>query len=290
MATFHSAEVVKTEEGRQYHIGLTSQEVAPNILLCGDPARAERVSQLFDSVSHRVANREYLTFTGKYQGLPLSVMATGIGCDNTEIAMIELLQITENPVLIRIGSSGALAPEIELGELVISTGAVRLENTSLSYVMEGYPAVAHYEVLMALIQASEELNKQYHVGLTATASGFYGAQGRTVPGFPPPREPKLLEHLEQVGVKNLEMETSTLFTLAQLKKGTRAGCVCAIYANRHKNKFIDTETKSLAEMSCIQAGLKAMTILAQLDAQKKNKAFWHPGLGAESKNKASKKK
>ncbi|MEK7483507.1 MAG: nucleoside phosphorylase, partial [Planctomycetota bacterium] len=233
MTTFHSAEVVKTEEGRQYHIGLTAQEIASSILLCGDPARAERVSQLFDSVSHRMANREYLTFTGKYQGLPISVMATGIGCDNTEIAMVELSQITENPVLIRIGSSGALAPEIELGDLVISTGAVRLENTSLSYVMEGYPAIAHYEVLMALIQASEELGGRYHVGLTATASGFYGAQARTVPGFPPPREPKLLEHLEQVGVKNLEMETSTLFTLAQLKKGMRAGCVCAIYANRH---------------------------------------------------------
>lgn len=275
--TYHSAEVVKTEEGRQYHIGLAPGEVAQNILLCGDPARAERVSKLFDTVTHRITSREYLTFTGTYKKLPISVMATGMGCDNTEIAVIELAQIVENPVLLRIGSSGGLAPEIEIGDLMVSTGAVRLENTSLYYVMEGYPAVAHYEVLMALIQSAGELKKTFHVGLTATAPGFYAAQARHVPGFPAPREPDLLEKLERVGVKNLEMETSTLFTLAQLKKGIRAGCVCAIYANRHKNRFIDTETKSRAEMDCIEVGLRALILLSEMDQQKQKGAFWHPG-------------
>jgi uridine phosphorylase len=290
---FHSAEIVKTQEGRQYHIGLAPKEVAPRVLLCGDPARAKRVAALFDQVTHEISNREYLTFTGTYQNLPLSVMATGMGCDNTEIAVIELAQILDDFVLLRIGSSGALQKNINLADLVVSTGGVRLENTSTSYVMEGFPALSHYEVLLALIQAVDTLHYPFHVGLTATAPGFYGGQARHVPGFPP-RYPDLLEQLEKVGVQNMEMETSTLFTLAQLRPGIRAGAVCAIYASRHQNQFIDTETKSEAENRCIQTGLKALTLLAEMDQQKGKQSWWHPSvsstLSPQAPQRKSKKK
>jgi uridine phosphorylase len=260
MARFHSAEIVKSETGMQYHIGLKPGEVAPYVLLCGDPARAKRVSKMFDSVRVERANREYLTFTGKYNGIPLSIMATGMGPDNTEIAVIELSQVVKSPTLIRIGSCGALKKGIGLGDLVISSAAVRLENTTSFFVCDGYPAVAHHEVIVALQKSAKKQELPSHIGITATAPGFYGAQARKVPGFMP-RFPDLPKQLESMNVSNFEMETSALFVLATLG-GFRAGSVCAVYANRHKNVFIDTRTKEMAELRCIKCGLGAVEILA----------------------------
>ncbi|MBI4211030.1 MAG: nucleoside phosphorylase [Deltaproteobacteria bacterium] len=275
--TFQSAEIVATKEGRQYHIGLAPGEVAPYILLCGDPARVERVAKYFDDASEPITSREYVTVTGKYQGIPMTVMATGMGPDNTEIAFVELSQIVKNPTLIRIGSSGALRKGIELADLVVSTGAVRLENTSTNYVVEGYPAVAHHECVLALMQAAQNKRFPYHVGLTATAPGFYAAQGRTVPGFAP-RDPEIPAKLDAMNVANLEMECSCLFTLGAFR-GIRTGAVCAIYANRHANTFIDTDTKNIAEKRCIETGLEAVTILAKMDRMKKKAPYWLPEMG-----------
>lgn len=271
-----TAEVVKTASGRQYHIGVAPKEVAPYILLCGDPARAEKVAKYFSQVDFHLANREYVTFTGIYQGIPVSIMGTGIGPDNTEIAVIELLQCCPNATLIRIGSSGSLQPNIHLGDLAVSTGSVRLENTSTYFVPEGYPAAAHYEVVMALIQACKSLQTPFHVGITATAPGFYGAQGRKVPGFMP-RYPNLVEQLASIGVMNFEMETSALFTLASLGK-VRSGAVCAIYADRSQNAFVDPQQKDDAEQRCIHAGLKAIEVLYQLDKTRETKqdSLWLP--------------
>ena len=274
---FKSAEMVSTKEGRQYHIGLAPGEAAPNILLCGDPARARRVAAYFEEKGPEIANREYVTITGKYRNLPMTVMATGMGPDNTEMAIVELSQIVKQPTFIRIGSSGALKKGIELADLVITTGAVRLENTSTQFVTEGYPAVAHHEVVLALLEAAQKKALPYHVGLTATAPGFYGAQARNVPRFPP-RYPHLLEQLDQMNVSNLEMETSCLLTLATLAE-FRAGAVCAIYANRHKNEFIDDKTKDLAEKRCLETGLGAFEILSKIDKAKKDKKYWLPSMG-----------
>ncbi len=278
--TFHSAEVVRSHEGMQYHIGLKPDDVARNVLLCGDPARARRVAKLFEKVRCERANREYVTLTGTYHGLPVSVMATGMGPDNTEIAVIELLQLVKDPVFVRIGSCGGIAMGIKLGDLVISEGAVRLENTSLYFVSEGYPAVANFEVILALLESAEALGVTHHLGLTATAPGFYGAQGRKVPGLPQPRFPKLTAELERMNVTNMEMETSALLTLASVA-GVRAGAVCAVYAERRHNKFIDGELKDKAELNCIKCGLGALETLSRMDAAKsKARArWWRPSLG-----------
>lgn len=275
--TFESAEIVKTDEGKQYHVGTKPGDVAPFILLCGEPQRAARVAKHFSEISVQRENREYVTITGIYDGAPLTVTATGIGADNTEIAVVELTQCVDNPTFIRIGSSGALKPEIELGELVISSGAAKLESTSGYFVREGFPALAHHEVVLALLEAAHRLKKKHHLGITATACGFYGAQGRKVPGFPP-RYPNLPAELEQMGASNYEMEASLLFTLAQLR-GVRAGAVCAIYANRHANRFIDTDTKARAEADCIETGLEAVKILRTMDAARGAERYWKPSHG-----------
>lgn len=259
--TFRSAEAVETKEKQQYHIGLKPGDVAPFILMCGDPGRVERASKYLTKIKGPFKNREYVTITGLYEGVPVSVMATGMGPDNTEMAVVELAQIIKEATLIRIGSCGALQDNMKIGELAISTGAVRLENTTSFYVMEGYPAIAHHEVLLALIQAAKNSKFAHHIGLTATAPGFYAAQARKVEGFPL-RDPDLAKKLSQARVINFEMEASALFILAHLA-GFRAGAVCAVYADRNKNKFIDKETMLKAEASCIETGLKAVKILAQ---------------------------
>lgn len=274
--TFKSAEVVSTAEGRQYHIGLAPGEVASNILMCGDPARAHRIAEYFDEVSSPISHREYVTITGKYRGIPISVMATGMGPDNTEIAVIELSQIVENPTFLRVGTSASLQNEIHMMDLVISTGAVRLENTSTAFVVEGYPAVAHHEVVLALMEAASGSQSKYHVGLTGTCSGFYGKQGRRVPAFPP-RDPDTPAKLGKMNVANLEMESSCLFTLSSLA-GFRAGTVCAIIAERNKNAFISSDDLKKVEGRCIEVGLSAFEILSKMDKAKGGSKHWIPSM------------
>jgi len=155
---------------------------------------------------------------------------------------------------------------------------VRLETASLGYVEPGFPAFAHAEAQIALVRAAAERGVRYHVGVTATAAGFYGAQGRTVPGFSP-RDAELLERLTRQGVKNLEMETSCLLTLAALQ-GLRAGAVCAAFASRSQNVFIDEQAKAKAEEDVIEVGLGALHYLASMRQERKGLPHWHAGLSA----------
>ena len=241
---------------RQYHIDCGPGDVAPRILLCGDPDRAEKVASHFSAIRRERRNREFVTITGTFKGRPLSVMGTGIGPDNTEIAVVELAQIVKDPVLVRIGSCGAIRRGMRLGEIVITTGAVRLENTSTYFVPEGYPAVAHHEVVAALVETARALGLRHHVGLTASAPGFYGAQSRSAPGFEP-RYPDLPAQLARLNVLNFEMEASALLTLAAMR-GFRAGVACAVYAQRALGTFAGGPLRKRAEADVIRLGLAAI--------------------------------
>ena len=271
-----SSEHIQDVSGHQYHIGLAPGEVAEFVMLVGDPARARMAAEMMDVVELERRRREFVTYTGRYQGLPLSVMAIGMGSGNAEIAVLELCQCIQNPTMIRCGTSGGLTKELNLGDLVISKACYRLEETSLQYVGEGYPAVADLEVTLCLIEAADRLGLPHQVGITATAAGFYGAQGRELAGFPP-RHPEILNDLACQGVKNMEMETSCLLTLASLR-GFRAGAVCTVLANRQDRLFISTEDKEIAERNCIRVGLQAFQNLARLDRERDHKHYWHPGL------------
>jgi uridine phosphorylase len=160
---------------------------------------------------------------------------------------------------------------------VISQGALRLENTTRFYVEDNYPAVADPQVVLALAAAADAGGYAYHVGLTATAPSFYGAQGRHIPGFPP-AFPDIVERLARQGIKNLEMETSCLLTLATLR-GFMAGAVCAVYATRGDNVFITHAQKQAAELACVTTGLQALHLLRAMEEARGARPVWHPGLG-----------
>ncbi len=263
---------------RQYHIGLGPGDLADYILLPGDPERVARFATRFDSIERQHRHREFASLTGTYRGLRMSVVSTGIGTDNVEIAVAEVLAITERPTFIRVGSCGSLQPEIELGDLVITTGAVRLESTTSFFVHDGYPAVAHYEAVAALVEAAARLGYSAHIGITATAPGFFGAQGRPIPQLPI-RYPDLAEEMARQRVVNFEMEASAVLVLSTLA-GCRAGVVCAVYAQRTTGAFVEGEAKDRAEASCVETGLESLLILAEMDRQKREAATdrWRPSL------------
>jgi len=263
---------------RQYHIGLGPGELAEYILLPGDPDRTARIATRLDSIELERRNREFATVTGSYRGQRVSVVSTGIGTDNVEIVVAEILAITERPTFVRVGSCGALQPEIGLGELIITTGAVRLEATTSFFVHDGYPAVADYEAVAALVEAAARLGHRAHVGITATAPGFFGAQGRPIPQLPI-RYPDLAEEMARQRVLNFEMEASALLVLAGLA-GSRAGVVCAVYAQRSTGDFVAGEAKEQAEVACVETGLEGLLILAEMDRQRQDAAAdrWRPSL------------
>jgi len=263
---------------RQYHIGLGPGELAEYILLPGDPDRTARIASRFDEVELEHRHREFASATGRYRGLRVSVVSTGIGTDNVEIAVAEILAITQRPTFVRVGSCGGLQPEMNLGDLVITSGAIRLESTTSFFVHDGFPAVADYEAVAALVEASERLGHRYHVGLTAAAPGVFGAQGRPIPQLPI-RYPDLAEEMARQRVLNFEMEASALLVLASLAR-CRAGVVCAVYADRTTGEFVTGEAKDTAEAACVETGLEGLLVLAEMDRQKKEAGTdrWRPSL------------
>jgi uridine phosphorylase len=261
---------------RQYHIDLAPGEVADYILLPGDPDRTERIASLLDQIEVQRRHREFHSVTGSHRGLRLSVVSTGIGADNVEIVMAEILAITRRPTFVRIGSCGALREDIAIGDLVITTGAIRLEATTSYYVEDGYPAVADYAAVAALLEAAARTGQRAHPGLTATAPGFYGAQGRPIPHLPL-RFPDLAARMAAQGVVNFEMEASAVLALAALA-GCRAGVVCTVFAQRTSGAFASAEQRRLAEAGLVDTGLEALHVLAEMDEQRSRagELHWRP--------------
>jgi uridine phosphorylase len=168
---------------------------------------------------------------------------------------------------IRVGSTGAIQKDINCGDVIICSSAVRLDCTSNCYIMPEYPAVASYEVLLALIEAAETLDiRNYHVGITATTADFYAGQSRKTPAACSSCTENLLPTLQKAGVLNFEMETATLYVLASLF-GLRAASVCAVYGNRLTGEFMTGG----GEENAIKIANEAVKILSEWDAIKRRK-------------------
>lgn len=272
---FISAGIPQTEEGLQYHIYCKPGDVAPYVLLPGDPDRVERISKYWDERRVVAKHREFVTHTGRYKGAPISATSTGIGSPSTAIAVEELLRIGAH-TFIRVGTTGAIQPDINVGDLIISVAAVRLEGTSKQYVMVEYPATAHYEVVLALIEAAESLNVKYHVGITASTDSFYTGQGRLgYRGYFQSWMEHIIPDLQKARVLNFEMEAATIFTLANIY-GVRAGAVCAVLANRITNEF----KPDVGVENAIKVANEAVRILYEWDTikERKGKRYLYPSI------------
>ena len=265
------------QEGVQYHLEVTEGDVAPSVLLPGDPERVEKITETWDDHSVVAEHREYRTATGTHEGTPISVTSTGIGSPSAAIAVEELARVGAD-TLVRVGSCGAIQPETDVGDLIITTGAVRQEGTSTEYVREDYPAVADHAVVAALAAAAEELGYDYHLGLTASTDSFYAGQSREgFEGFLARDAEADIEELKRAGVLNFEMEASAILTLAGIY-GLRAGAVCTVYADRTSGEFQVT-----GESRAAKTASKAVSILADMDEQveESGASAWHALLGLD---------
>ncbi len=258
----------------QYHLEVGPADVADTVLLPGNPERLETIVADWDNHDVVAHHREYRTATGSYEGTPISVTSTGIGSPSAAIAVEELARVgTET--FIRVGSCGAIQPEMAVGDLVITTGAVRQEGTSEEYVREEYPATADYEVVSALVAAAERLGYDYHTGVTMSADSFYAGQGRPgFDGFEAAGSTDLVDQLAEANVKNIEMEASAILTLANIY-GLRAGAVCTVYANRETGEF-----RTEGESRAAETATLATHLLAKMDTVKREAGVdrWHAGL------------
>lgn len=249
------------ENGRHYHIDCGRGDIAPYILTCGDPARARRIAGFFEKIEVRHSNREFVTVTGSYKGVPVSAMATGIGTDNSAIAIVEASQCVDSPTFIRVGSCGAIQDFISVGDLVITETALRDEKTTEFYANPDFEARADADVLDALIVAAKELRVAFHVGTTCTTSDFYAGQGRKPTGFPA-RDPEKIERMRKQGVLNFEMEMSAYLTLAGVSTyNIKAGGVCAVYDNMVTRSLATRPAMRSSELNCIKTGLRAVELL-----------------------------
>ncbi len=259
----------------QYHLEVSEGDVADAVLLPGDPDRVDVVADCWDEAEEVARHREYRTLTGSYDGTPVSVTSTGIGSPSAAIAVEELARVGADTFL-RVGSCGALPPEAEPGDLVITTGAVRQEGTSHEYVREDYPATADDRVVSALVAAAERLGHDYHVGLTASTDSFYAGQGRPgFGGYEAPGSDEMLDALRAANVLNFEMEAAAILTLANVY-GLRAGAVCTVYANRATGAF-----RTVGEARAAETASLAVSLLAAMDRQAEAAGAdrWHAGLG-----------
>jgi Uridine phosphorylase len=262
---------------RQYHLEVTSEDVADSVLLPGNPDRIGTITDLWDDATTVATHREYRTATGNYNETPISATSTGIGGPSAAIALEELARVGSE-TFIRVGSCGAIQPEIDVGDLVITSGAVRQEGTSEEYVNPTYPATADHEVVSALIAAAERLGYDYHVGVTMSADSFYAGQGRPgFDGYEAPGSDDLVDSLRNANVKNIEMEAATILTLASIY-GLRAGAVCAVYANRQTGEFRTEGDSRAAETASL-----AVALLAEMDRRKREVGVsqWHAGLSLD---------
>jgi uridine phosphorylase len=287
------SELILSDDGSIYHLHLKPGDVAEKILLVGDPDRVERVGKHLDQIDFRCHKREFYTLTGWMQGQKISVISTGIGTDNVDIVIHELDALfnidfgsrkpktqTTALKLLRLGTCGGMQKNIPVGSLIASAWAIGGDGLMQYYDQplseegqlfaralmafrrhEGLENLAWYfaQADPALVNLLEKQFPQIHCGITYTAGGFYGPQGRSL-GRLPVRHPDLPQRLARFQhggfpVLNMEMEASAVLGLGTAL-GHQAGCLCVILANRQAGEF--AADPAVEEQKLIKGGLEVM--------------------------------
>jgi uridine phosphorylase len=203
--------------GKQPHLLVEDGDLTDIALVPGDPGRVDRIAGHCSDVEIVAENREYKVINASYEGRPLTICSTGIGAPSAGIAVEELDRVGVETV-IRVGTCGALQRGIDIGDMIVATGAAKDEGTTKRYENETLPAVPHHEVLSELVSVSEARDETVHVGPIATDDAFYAETEEYV------------ENWERAGMLAVEMEAAALFTLAR-RKGMRAGAICTVDGN-----------------------------------------------------------
>lgn len=220
--------------GIQYHVGLKPGDVGRYVILPGDPKRCAKIAQYFENPCLAADSREFVTYTGTLDGEKVSVTSTGIGGPSASIAMEELCNCGAD-TFIRVGTCGGMQIEVCGGDIVIATGAIRMEGTSREYAPVEYPAVPDLEVTNALVNAAKKLGMPYHTGVVQCKDSFYGQHQ-------PEKHPVSYELLDKweawlrMGCMASEMESAALFIVGAYRR-VRVGSVFLAIANQEREKL-----------------------------------------------------
>jgi uridine phosphorylase len=247
-----------------FHLGLNASDIngATLAIMPGNPERVERIAQLLDEPRALAAHREFTSWIGKLDGNSVVVCSTGIGGPSTSIAVEELAQLGVTTFL-RVGTTGGIQPNVNPGDVIVTTGAVRLDGASLHFAPMEFPAVADFECTAALVAAARDSGSTLHVGITASSDTFYPGQERhdTTTGRVVERFRGSLDEWQSMGILNYEMESATLFTMCA-SSGWRAGCVAGVLVNRTQQEMPDAATMAAAESNAVAIGVAAARQLA----------------------------
>jgi len=251
-----------SQDGIQYHVNLKNGDVGKYVILPGDPKRCKMIAQYFDNAELVADKREYITYTGYLNGEKVSVTSTGIGGPSASIALEELVKVGAEK-FIRVGTCGGIDVDVKGGDLVIATGAVRMEGTSKEYAPIEFPAVADLEIVNALVQAGKNLNEECHVGIVQCKDSFYGQHS-------PEKSPVSYELInkweawKRLGCKASEMESAALFVVASALN-VKVGSIFLTVANQEREK-LGLENPVIHDTDkAIKTAIEALKIIIEQD-------------------------
>lgn len=257
-----------SENGIQYHLGIREGDVGRYVILPGDPKRCAKIAAHFDDAALVADRREFTTYTGYLDGEKVSVTSTGIGGPSAAIALEELVRCGAD-TFIRVGTCGGMQREIRSGDLVIATGAVRMEGTSREYAPIEFPAVADFGIVGALKAAAKRLGYPCHLGVVQSKDSFYGQH-----------EPEIMpvsyelcskwEAWKRLGCLASEMESAAVFVVAA-HLHVRAGAIFLTVANQEREKLhLDNPVAHDTE-AAIAAAVEAIRVIAAGDRKRENR-------------------
>ena len=249
-----------------YHLNIDSAiiEGAAVALLPGDPGRVQALATTppFERARELANKREYRTWIAYVGRTPVLVTSTGIGGPSASIAIDELAQLGVRTFL-RVGTTGAIQADIDIGTVIVTTGAVRLDGASTHYAPIEYPAVAHPDVVQAVMTAARDLGVPFRAGVSASCDTFYPGQERydSFSGYVPRRFQGITEEWRRLHVLNYEMESSTVLTLASAM-GLRGGCVAGVVVNRARSENVTKADLEAGESNAVRVAVAAIARLA----------------------------
>lgn len=250
---------------KQFHIKCVEGDVGRYAILVGDPGRCESVAALLDNAVQVAYNREYNVYTGYLEGEKVTVCSTGIGGPSTSIAIEELNNIGTD-TFIRCGTCGGIDLDVQSGDIVVATGAIRYEHTTVEYAPIEFPAVSDFDIALALRDASVKLGKTTHMGIAQCKDSFYGQHS-------PQNSPVSYELLQKweswkrLGVKASEMESAALFVIASAKKCRAGACFHVIWNQEREAAGLD-QKMSEDTSTAVKIAVEAMRTIILKDKAK----------------------
>ena len=250
------------EVGLQYHLQIRPGDVGRYVILPGDPKRCEKIAKHFEDAKLIADSREFVTYTGYLDGEKVSVTSTGIGGPSASIAMEELV-LCGADTFIRVGTCGGIELDVKGGDIVVATGAVRMEGTSREYAPIEYPAVPDLQITNALVAGAEKINAPYHTGVVECKDAFYGQHS-------PAKMPVSYELLQKweawkrLGVKASEMESAALFVVADALKCRCGSCFHVIWNQEREAAGLD-QKMSEDTSSAVRVAVDALKLIIEQD-------------------------